>query len=78
MAKLAVTIPSSLEIARENSQPDKTSLDNLVSAALSEYLHFSPRRMSQISTQPLFSKEFIRVPSCLYAPRARRHWPRHF
>jgi acetolactate decarboxylase len=51
MAKLAVTIPSSLEVAaRELSTQRKTSLDNLVGAALSEYLHSSPRRMYQIST----------------------------
>jgi len=51
MAKLAVTIPSSLEAAvRDLSTQRKTSLDGLVSAALSEYAHSSPRRMYQIST----------------------------
>lgn len=51
MANLAVTIPWSLEAAaRDLSVLRKTSLDNLVSAALSEYLHSSPRRMYQIST----------------------------
>jgi acetolactate decarboxylase len=51
MADLAVTIPSSLEAAaRDLSTQRRTSLDSLVSAALSEYLHSSPRRMYQIST----------------------------
>ena len=51
MAKLSVTIPSSLEAAvRDLSTQRKTSLDGLVSAALSEYVHSSPRRMYQIST----------------------------
>jgi hypothetical protein len=51
MAKLAVTIPSSLEAAvRDLSTQRKASLDSLVSAALSEYVHSSPRRMYQIST----------------------------
>jgi acetolactate decarboxylase len=51
MANLAVTIPSSLDAAARNlSVLRKTSLDNLVSTALSEYLHSSPRRMYQIST----------------------------
>jgi acetolactate decarboxylase len=51
MANVAVTIPSSLEAAaRDLSAQRKTSLDNLVSAALSEYLHSSPRRIYQIST----------------------------
>src|ERR1700735_62979 len=51
MADLAVTIPSSLQAAvRDLSTQRRTSLDSLVSAALSEYLHSSPRRMYQIST----------------------------
>jgi acetolactate decarboxylase len=51
MANLAVTVPSSLEAtARDFSTQHKTSLDDLVSAALNEYLHASPRRMYQIST----------------------------
>jgi acetolactate decarboxylase len=51
MANLAVTIPSSLEVAvRHLSIERKTSLDNLVGASLSEYLISSPRRMYQIST----------------------------
>src|ERR1700745_2199256 len=51
IAKLAVTIPSSLEAAvRDLSTQRKASLDSLVSAALSEYVHSSPRRMYQIST----------------------------
>src|SRR5580704_3848590 len=51
MPKLAVTIPSSLEAAvRDLSTQREASLDSLVSAALSEYLHSSPRRMYQIST----------------------------
>ncbi len=51
MSNLTVTIPSSLEdAARYLSTQRETSLDNLVSAALSEYLHSSPRRMYQVST----------------------------
>jgi len=51
MADLAVTIPSPLEAAaRELSTQRRTSIDSLVNAALSEYLHSSPRRMYQIST----------------------------
>jgi acetolactate decarboxylase len=51
MANLAVRIPSSLEAAARGVPTQrKTSLDSLVGAALSEYLHFSPRRMYQIST----------------------------
>jgi acetolactate decarboxylase len=51
MADLAVRIPSSLEAAaRDLSTQRKTSLESLVSAALSEYLHSSPRRVYQIST----------------------------
>jgi acetolactate decarboxylase len=51
MANLAVKISSLLEaVARDLSRERKISLDNLVSAALSEYLHSSPRRMFQIST----------------------------
>jgi len=51
MAKLAATIPSSLDATvRDLSRQRKTSLDSLVSAALSEYVHSSPRRMYQIST----------------------------
>jgi len=51
MTNLAVTIPSSLETAaRDLSVLRKTSLDSLVSAALREYLHSSPRRLYQIST----------------------------
>jgi acetolactate decarboxylase len=51
MANLAVKISSLLETAaRDLSTERRTSLDNLVSAALSEYLCFSPRRMYQIST----------------------------
>ena len=51
MAKLAVKISSLLEsLARDLSIERKTSLDNLVGAALSEYLLSSPRRMYQIST----------------------------
>jgi acetolactate decarboxylase len=50
-ANLAVIIPSSLEVAaRDLSGQRQTSLDDLVSAALSEYLHSSPRRLYQIST----------------------------
>jgi acetolactate decarboxylase len=51
MANLAVTVPSSLEAAaRDFSKQHKTSVDDLVSAALNEYLHASPRRLYQIST----------------------------
>lgn len=51
MANLAVTIPSSIEVAaRQLSTQRNTSLDNMVSAALREYLLSSPRRMFQIST----------------------------
>jgi len=51
MANLAVTIPSSIEVAaRQLSTQRNTSLDNLVGAALREYLLSSPRRMFQIST----------------------------
>jgi acetolactate decarboxylase len=51
MANLAVKISSLLEaVARDLSTERKTSLDDLVSAALSEYLLSSPRRMYQIST----------------------------
>jgi acetolactate decarboxylase len=51
MAHIAVKISSLLEgVARDLSAERKTSLDHLVSAALSEYLLSSPRRMYQIST----------------------------
>jgi acetolactate decarboxylase len=51
MANLAVKISSLLEsVARDLSTERKTSLDDLVSAALSEYLRSSPRRLYQIST----------------------------
>src|SRR5258708_2192369 len=51
MANLTVQISSLLEaVARDLSAERKTSLDDLVSAALSEYLLSSPRRMYQIST----------------------------
>jgi acetolactate decarboxylase len=51
MAHLAVTIPSSIEVAaRQLSTQRNTSLDNLVDAALRGYLLSSPRRMYQIST----------------------------
>ena len=51
MANLAIKISSLLEsAARDLSAERKTSLDNLVSAALSQYLCSSPRRMCQIST----------------------------
>jgi len=51
MANLAVTIPSSIEVAaRQLSTQRNTSLDNLVGAALREYLPSSARRMYQIST----------------------------
>jgi acetolactate decarboxylase len=51
MVTLAVKISSLLEAAaRDLSTERETSLDNLVSAALSEYLVSSPRRMYQIST----------------------------
>jgi acetolactate decarboxylase len=51
MANLAVKISSLLEAtARDLSRERKTSLDNLVSAALTEYLCSSSRRMYQIST----------------------------
>jgi acetolactate decarboxylase len=51
MANLAVKISSLLEaVARDLSTERKTSLDSLVSAALSDYLVSSPRRMYQIST----------------------------
>jgi acetolactate decarboxylase len=51
MANLAVTIPSAIEVAAlELSTQRNTSLDNLVSAALGEYLLSSQRRMYQIST----------------------------
>lgn len=51
MANLAVTIPSSIEVAaRQLSTQRNSSLDNLVGAALREYLLSWPRRMFQIST----------------------------
>jgi acetolactate decarboxylase len=51
MPNLAVTIPSSLEVApRKLSTQCKTSLDSVVSTALSEYLQSSVRRIYQIST----------------------------
>jgi acetolactate decarboxylase len=51
MANLVVKISSLLDdVARDFSKERKTSLDNLVSAALTEYLQSSPRRMYQIST----------------------------
>lgn len=51
MADLAVTIPSSLEAAaRDLSTQCRTSLDGLVSAALSEYVRSRARRIYQIST----------------------------
>src|SRR5258708_29831201 len=51
MANLTVKIASSLEDAGGYlSTQRETSLDNLVSAALSEYLHSSPRRMYQVSS----------------------------
>jgi acetolactate decarboxylase len=51
MPKLTVTIPSLVgAMARDLSTERKISLDDLVSAALSEYLRSSPRRLYQIST----------------------------
>ena len=51
MPKLAVTIPSLVEaLARDLSTERKISLDDLVSAALTEYLRSSSRRLYQIST----------------------------
>src|SRR5438132_1663193 len=51
MPNLVVKLSSLLEAAaRDLSAERKTSLDNLVSAALREYLRSSPRRMYQIST----------------------------
>jgi acetolactate decarboxylase len=51
MANLAVTIPSSLELAlRDHSTQRNTSLDSLVSEAMSQYLQSYSRRMYQIST----------------------------
>jgi hypothetical protein len=51
MAHLAVKISSHLEAAaRDVSIERKTSLDNLVGVALTEYLQSSPRRVYQIST----------------------------
>jgi acetolactate decarboxylase len=51
MVTLAVKISSLLEAAARNLSTEReTSLDNLESAALSEYLVSSPRRMYQIST----------------------------
>ena len=51
MANLAVTIPSSTEVAaRQLSTQRNTSLDELIGVALREYLLSSPRRMFQIST----------------------------
>jgi acetolactate decarboxylase len=51
MANLAVTIPASLELAaRDLSTQRNTSLDSLVSLALSQYLQASPRSIYQIST----------------------------
>jgi len=43
-AKLAATIRHAFKLRRKNSHR-KTSLDNLVSAVLSDYLHFSAHRM---------------------------------
>src|ERR1700684_2312844 len=51
MANLTVKISSLLEsVARDFSIEHKTSLDNLVGLAMSEYLLSSPRRMYQVST----------------------------
>jgi len=51
MPTLTVVIPSSLDIAARGSAADRrTSLDNLVGAALSEYLDANRHRMYQIST----------------------------
>jgi acetolactate decarboxylase len=51
MANIAVAMSSSLELAaRDLSIQRHTSLDSLVSAALTEYLQSSARRMYQIST----------------------------
>jgi acetolactate decarboxylase len=51
METLTVKISPLLEsVARDFCTERKTSLDDLVSAALNEYLHSSPRRLYQIST----------------------------
>jgi acetolactate decarboxylase len=51
MPRLTVVIPSSLDIAARDSAASRgTSLDNLVSAALGEYLDSNRQRMYQIST----------------------------
>ena len=51
MPTLTVVIPSSLDIAaRDSAANRRTSLDNLVGAALSEYLDANRHRMYQIST----------------------------
>jgi acetolactate decarboxylase len=51
MPTLTVVIPSSLDIAARDSAADRrTSLDNLVGAALGEYLDSNQHRMYQIST----------------------------
>ena len=51
MPTLTVVIPSSLDIAARDSAASRgTSLDNLVVAALGEYLDSNRHRMYQIST----------------------------
>src|SRR5580700_5252072 len=51
MPTLTVVIPSSLDIAaRDGASSRGTSLDNLVGAALAEYLDTNRHRMYQIST----------------------------
>jgi acetolactate decarboxylase len=51
MPTLSVVIPSSLELAARDTAANRfTSLDNLVAAALSEYLDSNRHRMYQIST----------------------------
>jgi hypothetical protein len=48
MAKLAVTIRHALKLRRKNSHR-KTSLDNLVSAVLSDYLHFAAPHVADLA-----------------------------
>ena len=51
MPTLTVVIPSSLDIAaRDSAANRRTSLDNLVGAALGEYLESDRHRLYQIST----------------------------
>jgi acetolactate decarboxylase len=51
MPNLTVVIPSSLDIAARDSAANRgSSLDNLVGAALGEYLDSDRHRMYQIST----------------------------